>query len=52
MIAFPCRYSEIVNVFCKSKPGLLLAVVPVPRSSSFYRTATSTFTADPVYIIA
>lgn len=41
MIAVPCRYSEIVNVFCKSKPGLLLAVVPVPRSSSFYRTASS-----------
>jgi len=25
MIAVPRRYSEIVNVFCKSKSGLLLA---------------------------
>lgn len=40
MIAVPRRYSEIVNVFCKSKSGLLLAVVPVPRSSLFYRTAS------------
>jgi hypothetical protein len=52
MIAVPRRYSEIVNVFCKSKSGLLLAVVLLPRSSSFYRTASSTFTADPAYIIA